>query len=84
MCGCLLLKQVNELKPSLQTAEWRDSHFFSKKTIKNGNWAFLFFKLLLKPPIKWSHSLLVQGEADLFNPGLRIVCRAVDLCQGLC
>lgn len=39
MCGCLLLKHVNELKPPLQTVEWRDSHFFSKKQSKS--WAVL-------------------------------------------
>lgn len=67
MCGCLLLKHVNELKPSLQTVEWRDSHFFPKKAIKKGYWAFLFSKLLLKLPIKCSYSILVQSEADLLN-----------------
>lgn len=60
------------------------SQFFSKKAIKKGNCAFLFSELLLKLPIKWSYSILVQSEADLLNLELRIVYRAVDLWQGLC
>lgn len=64
----------------MQTVEWRDSHFFSKKAIKKENCAFLLSKLLLELPVKWSYSLLVQSEVDLFNSELIIVCRAIGLC----